>query len=138
MGGVRGHCDPLRIEQVRASIAETHRICVSEVALVCGTTLLPDEQRLHEVCSGESCRLQFVRRHRPQVVSGSGDRTLKLWDLEGGRCLFTFAAHKASLKCVDVDWASRRALSGAADGSLLVWDLDTSSLVREFFITESR
>ena len=62
-----------------------------------------------------------------RALSGSADKTLRLWDLDSGHCLRTFEGHRDS-DCVTVLAVTpdgRRALFGSADNKLRLWDLDS-------------
>lgn len=55
-----------------------------------------------------------------RVVSGSRDATLRVWDIESGRCLHVLVGHLAAVRCVQYD--GRRVVSGAYDYMVKVWD----------------
>lgn len=57
------------------------------------------------------------------ALSGAGDCTLRLWDLDWGGTIKDIKAHSRSVRCLAVDWASRRALSGGSDRVLRLWDI---------------
>ena len=57
------------------------------------------------------------------AISGSADRTLKLWDLETGLLEATFEGHRDSVNAVTVTPDGKRAISGSADCTLKVWNL---------------
>ena len=55
-----------------------------------------------------------------QVISGSADMTLRVWDLTDGTCIRTLTGHRGGVCCVAVvseDWV----ISGSADNTLRVW-----------------
>lgn len=60
------------------------------------------------------------------AVTGSGDQSLALWDIEaeGEPLEAMFEGHGDWVMSVDVDWDNRRMISGAADGELRLWSLD--------------
>ncbi len=58
-----------------------------------------------------------------RVVSGSEDRTLKVWDLESGQVLQTLSGHGDWVRAVALTPDGQRAVSGSDDGTLKVWDL---------------
>uniref|UniRef100_A0A4W3GSB6 Uncharacterized protein n=1 Tax=Callorhinchus milii TaxID=7868 RepID=A0A4W3GSB6_CALMI len=58
---------------------------------------------------------------------GSRDATLRLWDIESGRCLHTLLGHVAAVRCVQYD--GRRVVSGAYDYTVKVWDPETETCV---------
>ncbi|CAJ1438343.1 unnamed protein product [Effrenium voratum] len=62
---------------------------------------------------------------RLRAVSGSGDGTLKVWDLRTGECLHTLRGHTRLVRAVAADFGRLRAVSGSSDKSLKVWDLGT-------------
>jgi WD40 repeat protein/serine/threonine protein kinase len=66
------------------------------------------------------------------ALSGSGDRTLRLWDLEAGRCLKTLSGHTDWVRSVCFAPDGRRALSGSWDGTLRLWNVDTGRCLRKF------
>ena len=64
-----------------------------------------------------------------RAVSGSADRTLKVWDLEQGALLATLEGHGAGVRAVAVTPDGRRAVSGSYDRTLKVWDLEQGALL---------
>ncbi|MCP5104203.1 MAG: DUF4365 domain-containing protein [bacterium] len=58
-----------------------------------------------------------------RAVSGSEDQTLKVWDLNSGKCTATFKGHKAWISSVAVTRDCKRAVSGSYDKTVKVWDL---------------
>jgi WD40 repeat protein len=59
------------------------------------------------------------------VVSGSADSSVKIWDLETGRELWTLPEHEAAVKSVAYSPDGRRIVSGAADYAIKLWDVET-------------
>ena len=60
-----------------------------------------------------------------RVVSGSSDKTLKVWDVETGKCVATLEGHSAWVIGVAVFPDGQRVVSGSWDNTLKVWDLAT-------------
>ncbi len=59
-----------------------------------------------------------------RAVSASGDKTLKVWDLESGRELRTLHRPLDWVTGVAVTPDGQRAVSASDDKTLKVWDLD--------------
>jgi len=68
--------------------------------------------------------LQFNDRY---LVSGSRDRSLKIWDLETRRCLRTLAKHRGSVLCLqfDSDEDDDIVVSGSSDSDVIIWQFST-------------
>ena len=65
-----------------------------------------------------------------RAVSGSDDKTLKVWDLTTGGLLRTLEGHAGSVTAVAMSGDGTRAVSGSDDETLKVWDLTTGRLLR--------
>ncbi len=65
-----------------------------------------------------------------QIISGSEDGTLKVWDLNRGKELFTLQGHEESVNTVAV--TGLQAISGAWDKTLKVWDLESKKELFSF------
>ena len=63
------------------------------------------------------------------ALSGSGDETMKLWDLANGNCLHTFIGHTDGVGSVSLCADCRCALSGGDDGAKL-WDVASGRCLR--------
>ncbi len=66
-----------------------------------------------------------VLHGRPIAVSGSRDRTLRVWDIQRGRLLRVLEGHSQSVRCLDA--CGNRVVSGSYDCTCRVWDVDTGA-----------
>ena len=62
-----------------------------------------------------------------QIVSASGDRSVKCWDVRTGACTRTFSGHTKGIACVQFD--GRRIVSGSSDESVRIFDRATGAEV---------
>ena len=65
-----------------------------------------------------------------RAVSASGDKTLRIWDLESGESLRTLEGHTGSVNAVAVTSDGRRAVSASYDKTLRIWDLESGESLR--------
>ena len=66
------------------------------------------------------------------AVSGSGDKTLKVWDLATGQEISTLTGHSDWVNAVAVTEDGKYAVSGSGDKTLKVWDLATGQEIATF------
>ena len=57
------------------------------------------------------------------IVSGSTDRTLRVWSAETGKCIETLYGHCSTVRCMAL--AGNEVVSGSRDNTLRLWDLTT-------------
>jgi len=73
--------------------------------------------------------LQFNDQY---LVSGSRDKSLKIWDLETRRCLRTLSKHRGSVLCLqfDSDPEEDIVVSGSSDSDIIIWRFSTGEEIQ--------
>jgi F-box and WD-40 domain protein 1/11 len=69
---------------------------------------------------GHAAAVNAIQILDGQIVSASGDRTVKAWDLRTGECVRTFTGHSKGIACVQFD--GRRIVSGSSDETVRIFD----------------
>ena len=64
------------------------------------------------------------------VVSGSEDRTVRVWDAKTGTALCILAGHERGVTCVAASSDGRSIVSGSEDKTVRVWDAKTGAAQR--------
>jgi WD40 repeat protein/tRNA A-37 threonylcarbamoyl transferase component Bud32 len=67
-----------------------------------------------------------------RLLSGSVDRTTRLWDLRTGECVRTFTRFRGAVWSVSFSPDGRLALTTAEPAEIKLWDLNTGAEVRRF------
>jgi platelet-activating factor acetylhydrolase IB subunit alpha len=79
--------------------------------------------------SGDGSSLENVSAEH-LLVSGSRDRTVKVWEPLRGICLMTFAVHENWVRGVTFDPTSRFIISCSDDKSIRVFDVKEERCIR--------
>lgn len=61
-----------------------------------------------------------------KLVSGGGDRSVKVWDLKDMWCVNTLQGHTGPVTCLDFD--NHKLVTGSTDQCVRVWDFSDTSL----------
>jgi WD40 repeat protein len=57
------------------------------------------------------------------IISGSGDKTIRIWDINTGKCLKTLEGHYGWVKSVFAK--DNLVISGSNDNTIRIWDIDS-------------
>ncbi len=79
--------------------------------------------------AGHGAAVNAIQIHGDVVVSASGDRMIKIWNVRTGKLLRTLSGHNKGIACVQFD--SRRIVSGSSDNTVRIFDPNTGSEVAE-------
>lgn len=67
-----------------------------------------------------------------QILSGSYDNTVKLWNIENGDTIHTFQGHSEFVMSVAFSVKNDIVLSASADNTLKRWDIETGEVIDTF------
>jgi len=66
------------------------------------------------------------------ILTGSRDKTMKLWEVESGRELITYFGHKSTINDISVSRDDKYVLTSSADNTARLWRLKTGELIKTF------
>lgn len=69
---------------------------------------------------GHGAAVNAIQIGENEIVSASGDRSIKIWDIHSGACQKTLLGHQKGIACVQFD--SRRIVSGSNDDTVRIYD----------------
>lgn len=99
-------------------------------------TALPQQSALRTVIQkghDQSVLTVAITPDSNYVVTGSRDKSAKLWKLSSGREVRSFLGHEGSVNCADVSRDGRYLVTSSADKTARLWDMLTG---KEIFSTE--
>ncbi|MCX6156964.1 MAG: protein kinase [Ignavibacteriae bacterium] len=67
-----------------------------------------------------------------KALSGSRDKTIRLWDIETGKEIRRFEGHTGEVISVEFSPDGRYALSGSKDNTIRLWEIETGKEIRRF------
>lgn len=82
---------------------------------------------LLETFLGHQAAVNAVQIHGDVIVSASGDRSIRSWDLHSGSHKKSYSGHSKGIACVQFD--GRRIVSGSSDNTVRIFDYDTAAEV---------
>jgi len=65
------------------------------------------------------------------LVSSSGDRTIKIWNLNTGKQLRTLEGHENSVNCLAISPDGQTLATGSSDKTIIIWHLHTGKQVHK-------
>ena len=74
---------------------------------------------------GHAAAVNAIQITDDEIVSASGDKLIKTWDIRSGTCKMTTVGHKSGIACVQLD--GRRIISGSSDESVRIFDHESGA-----------
>lgn len=75
------------------------------------------------ICEAANIDMKKVQRVGPYIISGSRDKTIKLWDISTGQCVFTLVGHDNWVRNLVFHPSGKYIVSVADDKTIRVWDV---------------
>ncbi|KAL5336789.1 hypothetical protein BJX70DRAFT_263524 [Aspergillus crustosus] len=76
---------------------------------------------------GHTAAVNAIHMHGDEIVSASGDRLIKIWNIRNGACKQTLMGHEKGIACVQFD--NHRVVSGSNDNTIRIFDHVTGAEV---------
>lgn len=110
---------------VSGSQDRTAKIYAIEYSTSFGSKAARGELKLVGTCKGHKRGVWTVRfgRNERILATGSGDKTVKLWNLDDFSCVKTFEGHTNSVLRVDFINMGLQLVSAASDGLVKLWNI---------------
>lgn len=105
------------------------------VILVAGFTISVPAQRLETVVQRghyESVKAVAFTPDGKYLLSGSRDKTIKLWELSSGHEIRSYFGHKSTINDLVITPDGKHFVSSSADYTAKLWEIATGKLIRTF------
>ena len=79
--------------------------------------------------TAEIVSLNF-NQHGDQIITGSFDHTVKIWDTRTGRCIHTLAGHHGEISSTSYNYTGNLCVSGSIDRTCKIWDIGKGTCVQ--------
>lgn len=66
------------------------------------------------------------------IVTGSSDKTAKIWDIATGKLLFTLEGHEWKVTSVAISLDTKFIVTGSTDGTVKLWSAEDGKLIKSF------
>lgn len=73
--------------------------------------------------------LQFDDNH---IITGSRDRTIKIWSMATYKCIRTLRGHEGSVLCLQYD--QYKIVSGSSDKTIIIWSMETNKIIKRLTV----
>lgn len=106
--GIRTHKKPV-LETVLEAISDSESIAGKSHTQISSVALCPQSQK---------------------IACGSGDGTIKLWDVNTDCCLKTFQGHTDAVSSIAFSSDGQTLVSGSFDETIKLWDVNTGNCLK--------
>ncbi|SMQ48686.1 unnamed protein product [Zymoseptoria tritici ST99CH_1A5] len=100
---------------------------ISQLTPNLGADMQLSSYTLLDTFTGHQAAVNAVQIHGDIIVSASGDRTIKSWDIHAGGHRKQYSGHTKGIACVQFD--GRRIVSGSSDNTVRIFDYETTAEV---------
>jgi dynein assembly factor with WDR repeat domains 1 len=74
--------------------------------------------------------LNYFKKKKKRFITGSYDRTCKIWDSQSGEELHTLEGHKNVVYCIAFNNPfGDKVVTGSFDKTAKIWDVETGNLL---------
>lgn len=73
-----------------------------------------------------------ISSNKKTLISSGANSTIKIWDLELNKEIFTFLGHSGCVWSVAISPDNKTAASGSGDNTIKIWDINTGKLIHTF------
>ena len=73
--------------------------------------------------------IAFNNPYGDKIITGSFDKTCKLWDANTGECYYTLRGHASEIVCLGFNPQSTVIATGSMDNTAKLWDVETRTEV---------
>jgi WD40 repeat protein len=105
------------------------------VAATIGSTLkVWNRETSAEICSlPTGARAISISEDGRTIITGSGDKTIRIWDVERAEAIGKLDGHAGPITAVRISRSGRWIVSGSTDNTIRVWDRHNGNEIARFY-----
>jgi WD40 repeat protein len=81
-------------------------------------------------CACFSHKYEGKDKAKPFFISGSSDKTIKLWDIDTYKVKKRIKSHNDTVTSISLSQDNKTLISGSEDMTLKIWDIDTGECIK--------
>ncbi|KAF7729896.1 hypothetical protein EC973_003630 [Apophysomyces ossiformis] len=94
----------------------------------CKMRVFPPNTASADVLDMHAEGIYCIQFDEDKIISGSRDKSIKIWDIRTGECRKTLTGHSASVLCLQFD--EHHIISGSSDSTIVQWNIETGRIVK--------
>ncbi|BAZ68014.1 WD-40 repeat protein [Fischerella sp. NIES-4106] len=122
-----GRLHSFDIPEIQAMLSQAKQSKTCWLRLLTSSLTRADGRLLRTLIGhNDSVNAVAVTSDGKQIISGSSDNTLKVWNLKTGEEIFTLEGHTQAVTAVVVTPDGKGVISASNDNTIKIWDLQTA------------
>jgi WD40 repeat protein len=86
--------------------------------------------QIKQILNGHKKKVVTLQWDEEKIISGSYDKSIKIWDTQTGQCLRTITGHRGTV--LSLEYQQDRLITGSADYTAKMWSISAGTCIRTY------